>query len=423
MIDETPKAVKLEPAQKRALIAAVLGWGFDGLDSYLFIAVAIPLIRTLLAGKVPPESLEGMAIEKAAIIQACFFLGWALGGWVFGRLGDQIGRTKVLCVTILTYAVFTGLGFFATEWWHLLIFRFLAALGIGGEWAAGSALVSETLPSRCRAWASALLQSGYIVGIIAATATAGLLKAHDPRLVFLVGVLPALVVLWIRKGVPEPESWHAAKAQGKLPGVAALFGPGVARVTITLGLFVSILLVCVWVFIFFMGPVIRAIPSVKAMTPAEQQAEVTACALVYFTVNLVANFAATYTARLIGARGAFGFFVTGAAVSLLAGFWRQPQTLTEAYLAACGVAFFGLGVFAIFPLYIPPLFPTLLRTLGSGFTYNVGRLATGAGTLVAGELARRAGGPSNAIWYVSLLMIAALCITPLLPRQQSDAAT
>ncbi|CAN5868896.1 MFS transporter [soil metagenome] len=407
--------------QWRALIAAVLGWGFDGLDSYLFIAVAQPLVRQLLVGRVAPEDLGAAVLERGAWIQAAFFVGWALGGWVFGRLGDRIGRTRVLCLTILTYALFTGMGFFATEWWHLLIFRFIAALGIGGEWAAGSALVSETLPARHRAWASALLQTGYIAGILAATLAAGFFKAHDPRWVFLVGVVPALLVLYIRAGVPEPEAWHAARTGHALPRWGALFAPGVARVTLSIGAFVSVMLVVVWVFIFFMGAVLRLVPAVAALPAAEQQQEVASCALAYFSVNIVANFAATYAARLLGARRAFFLFVLGAAAAVLLGFARQPATLLHAYLAASATAFFGLGLFAIFPLYIPPQFPTLLRTLGAGLTYNVGRLATAAGTLVAGTLAARAGGPSNAIWFTGLLLIPALALCCVLPRERSVA--
>src|SRR5262245_25809646 len=117
-----------------------------------------------------PELLDE-AQTKGAIIQAVFLVGWACGGAFFGRIGDRLGRSRTLTLTILTYAVFTGLSFFAARWWHLLIFRFLAALGIGGEWAAGCALVSESLPSKHRAWVSATLQSGYILGCIAATLT------------------------------------------------------------------------------------------------------------------------------------------------------------------------------------------------------------------------------------------------------------
>ena len=149
-----------------------------------------------------------------SLIQAAFLVGWALGGGFFGRIGDRLGRARALMLTILTYALFTGLSFFAQTWWHLLIFRFLAALGIGGEWAVGASLLSETWPRRWRPWIAAVLQSAVNCGMLLAM-VAGLLHVGLARTayVFLVGILPALLVVWIRRAVPEPEEWHAAKLQ------------------------------------------------------------------------------------------------------------------------------------------------------------------------------------------------------------------
>src|SRR6185436_16843858 len=110
----------------------------------------------------------------------------------FGRLGDRLGRSRALSLTILTYALFTGLSYFATAWWQLLIFRFLAALGIGGEWAVGSSLLSETWPRAWRPWIAAVLQMGVNLGILLACLTGILLKSHEPKYVFLVGIVPAL---------------------------------------------------------------------------------------------------------------------------------------------------------------------------------------------------------------------------------------
>ena len=115
-------------------------------------------------------------------------------------------------LTILTYAAFTGLSFFAQTWWQLLIFRFLAALGIGGEWAVGAALLSETWPRSWRPWLAAVLQTAVNVGILLASLAAYLMAGLPNRYVFLVGILPALVTLWIRRAVPETEQWHAANA-------------------------------------------------------------------------------------------------------------------------------------------------------------------------------------------------------------------
>ena len=220
--------------QKKALLAAWLGWMFDGLDGYLYVMVAGPFVTHLL-GKTKPDA---EVASKAAIIQAVFLVGWALGGAFFGRVGDRLGRCRTRTLTILVYAVFTGLQATATQWWHLLIFRFLAALGIGGEWAAGSALVSETLPVRHRAWASAVLQSGYQTGCIAAALTSGLfgqlLEHTGPgwqRWVFVVGVLPAFVTLWMRRAIPEPHEWSSART-GSLPRMRDLFKPGLASTTL-----------------------------------------------------------------------------------------------------------------------------------------------------------------------------------------------
>ena len=411
----------LTPIQKRALLAAALGWGFDGLDGYLYIAVAKKLVTNLLAPAHPdlaPAALSAMATERAAWIQAAFFIGWALGGAVFGRLGDRIGRSRTLALTILTYALFTGLGFFATQWWHLLIFRFLAALGIGGEWAAGSALVSETLPSRCRVWASALLQSGYIVGIIAAQLTGGLLKDYDPRTVFLIGVLPALCVFWIRKNVPEPESWRHAVADAPPPRTADLFRGSVARTTIVLGTFVSLCLVAVWVFIFFTPQTLNPLATGGAAWL------ITGAPLIYFTANIAGNFLATGLCKLTGPRAAFALMLTVACSVLLVGYWN-PTSATAVTIYASVFALTGLGLFAIFPLYIPPQFPTLLRTLGSGFTYNAGRVACAVGTVFAGSIAASAGGPSKAVFYAAFLLLPALALCALLPHDKhtSDPTT
>ena len=142
-------------------------------------------------------------------VQAAFLVGWAIGGGFFGRVGDLIGRSRALSLTILTYALFTGLTFFAQTWWHLLILRFFAALGIGGEWAVGASLLSETWPQRWRPWIAAVLQSGVNIGILLASGTVFLLAGQSPRVFFLVGVLPALLVFWIRKEVPETAEWHS----------------------------------------------------------------------------------------------------------------------------------------------------------------------------------------------------------------------
>lgn len=413
------------PSSTKALIAAWLGWAFDGLDGYLYIILAVPLVTRLLTeknGGVAPDPSD--VAWKAAIIQATFLVGWAVGGAVFGRIGDRLGRARTLTLTVLTYALFTGAVYFATDWWHLLIFRFIAALGIGGEWAAGSALVSETLHSKHRAWASATLQSGYIIGCIAASFVASWMSHLDPRTPFLVGILPALLTLWIRSAVPEPENWVKAVSQSAAPRLRELFSGQLARITILLTLLTSIALTTAWAFLFFGPQLIQKLGRAAGMEKPETQILVSRISIIYLTVNIFANYFATYLARFIGYRWAFFLLMLASLGTFLLAF-HSPPSLDNVTLLYCLVAFFALGLFGLFPLYIPPLFPVLVRTLGAGFTYNVGRLVSAAGTLlalVAGDSLGTAGGVSHALWWIGLLFIPGMVVCLFLPEPPREEA-
>ena len=187
---EITRVGELSGEQWRSGIAAWLGWLFDGLDMHLYTLVAIPFVAELLGGDVRDEAVG----QKASWIQAAFLVGWALGGGIFGRIGDRLGRSRALMLTILTYALFTGLSYFAHDWWHLFVYRFLAALGIGGEWAVGASLLSETWPTRWRPWIAAVLQSAVNVGILVGVAR-----------------LPAADSCWPAKSV-RVSRWHFAGA-------------------------------------------------------------------------------------------------------------------------------------------------------------------------------------------------------------------
>src|SRR6266542_3825202 len=243
----------LSPQQWKSGIAAWLGWTFDGLDMHLYTLVYAQFVAQLLAVSSTRDPSVG---RYASIIQGGFLLGWALGGGFFGRIGDVLGRSRTLAITVLTYAMFTGLSAFATSWWHLLIFRFLSALGIGGEWAVGASLLSETWPRRWRPWIAGVLQSGVNVGVLMAVLAGFLMSdivSTQPRWIFLVGVLPALLVFWIRRAVPEPEEWHSAKkaARGNLPRIRDLFRGSVRRTTLLVILVCAVSLTAHWAFMFW----------------------------------------------------------------------------------------------------------------------------------------------------------------------------
>jgi MFS family permease len=394
--------------QKKTFIAAWLGWAFDGLDGFMYGLIALPFVSELVHhAKGIPADAETKT--KAAIIQAVFLLGWALGGAVFGRIGDKIGRTKTLTITILFYACFTGLAAISTEWWHLLIFRFLAALGIGGEWAAGAALVSETLDKKYRHYGGAILQSGYMAGMLMAALATKLIA--EPRMVFIVGVLPAFATLWIRKAVPEPEEWSGAKEREATPPISALFGPKVIKTTLKVLVMSAITLCGAWTILFFTPQLFQTHPSNKGMSPAEMKDMVFWVTIMYTCWNIVGNLFSAFMTKWLGYRKGFAILLTCALLVFVIGF-SVPRSSDEYKIWVTAAAFFGLGVFGSFPLYFPLLFPTLLRTTGAGFCYNAGRVITAVGTLFAGQLPD----PRQIFLYAGFLYIIVIALAFTMPE-------
>lgn len=397
-------------------IAAWLGWLFDGLDMHLYTLVATPFVAELLgfvAASGQPLSAEQDAriAECSSWIQASFLIGWALGGSIFGRLGDLLGRSRALVLTILTYACFTGLSYFAQTWWHLLIFRFLAALGIGGEWAVGAALLAETWPARWRPMLAAVLQSAVNLGVLIASVAGFLLAARAPRTVFLIGVLPALIVLWIRRAVPEPEEWQAATTEkGTAPGIAELFRGDVRRTTVLTMLVCAFSLTGHWAFMFWCSQQLRALPDLADWTKAEVNRFVSGAMMLVMIGSIAGNFAAGAAARRWGYRRTIiGLCLGYAAVMVVA--YCVPRGHQEMLFWITTIGAFQ-GVFALFTMYLPPLFPTLLRTTGAGFCYNIGRIAAAAGTVLF-------TGVGNFRWAMicaATLFLPAAAIATLLPE-------
>jgi MFS family permease len=407
--DSVPNPGMDRATRTKAFVAAWLGWAFDGLDGFLYTLVAAPFVASLLG----PEATKPQIATTAGLIQGIFLIGWAVGGVLFGRIGDVLGRTRTLTLTIVTYAVFTGLAAFSQTWWQLAILRFLAALGIGGEWAAGSALVAETLPPRLRHLASALLQSGYMVGMILAALTVGALGGLEHRWVFLVGVIPAFATIWIRRAVPEPAEWAATREDRELPPVRDLFRGQVVRTTMLTLTLASVALTTVWALLYFGTQLIRA------AAPAAEANEIVRNVTIEYTLwNIAGNFLATYLARWIGYRRAIFLLLLGALGVFTFGF-RPGASLDQIRLAMNLAGLTALGVFGIFPLYIPPLFPTLLRTTGAGFCYNVGRVVAGVGTIWLAFGAATIS-PHAAIFTVGLFYIPGLIVALFMPELDRD---
>lgn len=371
----------LTPHQWKSGIAAWLGWMFDGLDMHLYTLVATVFVAQLM---MLPDGDPNVK-EKTSFIQAAFLVGWAFGGAFFGRIGDWLGRSKALILTILTYAGFTGLSYFAQTWEQLMICRFLAALGIGGEWAVGASLLAETWPKTWRPWLAAILQTGVNVGVLLASLSVYLLSTvpgYESRWVFLIGVLPALVTLWIRHAVPETAEWHEAKKKGQTQphGVIDLFRGDVLRTTVLTLTVCALGLAAHWAFIFWYGQHLRTLPEFASLEPAARTREITIAMTLVMATSIVGNFVAAGVARKFGYRKSIvGMFVVYGLTML----WCYSSERTMAglwpFLLTIGLC---QGVFGLFTMYLPPLFPVLIRTTGAGFCYNFGRIAAAVGTVM-----------------------------------------
>ncbi|MSR31070.1 MAG: MFS transporter [Gemmataceae bacterium] len=396
---DTTRLKDITPNQWKSGAAAWLGWTFDGLDMHLYTLVAASYVAALLH----TSSQDPAAREHMGYIQAAFLVGWALGGAFFGRLGDLLGRSRSLILTILTYAIFTGFSAFATTWWHLLIFRFLAALGIGGEWAIGASMLSETWPAKWRPWLAAILQSGVNFGVLVAT-MAGLARTILPetttmlgfeitnfndRALFLVGLIPALLTFWIRKHVPEPEEWHEARAKQVPPKIRDLFQGKVKRITLLTVLVCGFSLTGHWAFQFWAPQQFGRLPEyqkLKAENKEEGELQTKrAIAWAFLVMNATAvagNFLAAFLATRFGYRRSIAFLCLMYALSLALTYCvPRPAWVIMLCLPLMGLS---QGVFGLFTMYLPPLFPTLLRTTGAGFCYNIGRIAAAGGTIAFG---------------------------------------
>jgi MFS family permease len=407
--------------QWKSGVAAWLGWFFDGLDMHLYTLVAVPFVAELMM----LEPRASAVREKSSWIQAAFLVGWALGGGLFGRVGDRLGRSRTLVLTILTYALFTGLSFFAQNWWDLLIYRFVAALGIGGEWAVGASILSETWPARWRHWVAAVLQSGVNLGILLAMLAGFVILTVlelPNRAVFLVGVLPALLVLWIRRAVPEPEEWLAARreADRQQPRFIELFQRPVARITLPAILVCATSLTGHWALMFWFPQYLRNMPDVADWTEPRKSQLVVVGMVIVMVTSIVGNFAAAGIAKSLGYRTtiAGGFVIYFAAMFAAFRAPRGHESLLV-WLAVIGIC---MGVFALFTMYLPPLFPTLLRTTGAGFSYNVGRLAAAVGTVYSGTLTQ-GGDFRPAIVFASFLFLPAAAFALLLPELPAVSGT
>jgi len=400
------------------LFVAWLGWVFDAMDGTIYAMVQKPVITELLG---PGASGADIGFYSSAVFSV-MLIGWAFGGIVFGILADYIGRTKALTITILIYSLFTGLSALAETWWQLAIYRFVTGLGLGGEWAAGAALVAEVWPDRLRARAGSMLQSAAAIGFLFAALANRLVGVYSWRYVFLVGALPALLVLLIRLVVKEPEGWVEARKERRQSKRSAftltqLFQPELRRDTLVASALAFVVLLGLWGGTMWIPAAIREIaaasPEAAGLTGAEAERYLTEKAsdgvMLLNAVSLVGYLLFGPLADAIGRRGTFFLYFAGAVVMFPIAF-LSTSNVDVLFLLIPFVGIFTLGVTSGFPIYLPELFPTAVRTTGVGFCYNLGRFVTAGGVFLTGYLVGALGSYAKAATAVSLVYLVGMVV-------------
>lgn len=388
------------------LTVASLGWAFDTMAQQLFNIARVPAIRDLLGAQPGDAAMARAVSEQAGYATMIFMIGWAVGGVMFGILGDRLGRAKTMIMTILLYSVFTGLSVFAVGIWDFNVYRFLCGLGVGGQFAVGVALVAETMPERARPYTLGMVQALASVGNMMAALTGIVLGQMEQsglivgawRYTFAAGALPAPLALVVFKKLKEPEQWLKARAEKKKMGsFGDLFTDARWRRNSVVGMLLAFAgVVGLWGIGFFsfdlLRPVLENAFRAQGLDGAELAGRTTTwIGITSLLQNLGAFFgiyAFTYLTHYTGRKKAFAVAFVAAMGMTAFTFWRL-RDFSDIFWMIPLMGFAQLSLFGGYSIYLPELFPTRLRSTGTSFCYNVGRFVAALGPMTLGLLTSR----------------------------------
>jgi MFS family permease len=454
------------------LTIASLGWIFDVFEGQIFVAS----MREAMPSLVPDSTSAGQIALYNNIALASFLLGGALGGIFFGMLSDRIGRKRTMTLTIIFYSLFTCVSAFSQQWWHLAGLRFFVAMGVGGEWAVASTLVAEVFPKKARAHVGGIFHASSVLGsylaVAAGTFLIGNTAVHtwaassemhwvssfmDPlslpwRLGFALGVLPALLIIWIRKSLREPDSWIAARQQAaenpeqKMGSIGDLFKGALLRRTLIGVTLSTIGLATFWgthiygkdVFRNAVEQKILAVNiAVESFTPISIEVETTILKQHSASLKrseMLGMFMVTTgggigllcfgpISQRRGRRAAFLFFHVGGLISALLLF-LVPLGVSSLYVILPVFGFLTLGMHAGYAIYFPELYPTRLRATGTGFCFNSGRIIAAPVLFISGWMQKDWGFTlTSAAATLSLLFLLGIAVLPFCPETRGRELT
>jgi len=395
---------------RRSLVAASLGWMLDSFDVMLYALVVQGVMADL--------SIDA---GTGGQLQSYTLFASAAGGLMFGVIADRFGRTRALVLSVLIYSIFTAACGFARTAAELAVFRVFLGIGMGGEWASGAALVSETWPDRHRGKALAFVQSSWAIGYGLAVVVDFVVRSvlgFNWRVVFFVGVVPALFALWVRRRVEAPELWQRARRARRSRSLAPMVAGRMLGVTVALTLMNAATMFAWWGFNTWVPSYLTASSEAGGVGLSEG---IKASLILSSQVGMWFGYVTFgYVADAIGRRRTYvGYLLLAAAFV-----WAYTSTTNALILLAIGpfTAFFATGHFSGFGAVSAELYPTSIRATAQGLTYNIGRVASAVAPWLVGGLAD-AGGYGSALSVTALAFLVAASLWVFIPETKGRAIT
>jgi len=431
---KTSWVASLDGRQWRSLIAANLGWLFDGFETYALILTAATVLRRLD----PSAPASQVSFLTGATI-AITLLGWGFGGILGGIFADYFGRRRTLLTAMVLYAAFTGLTALSWSWSSFLVLRFITGFALGSEWGTGTSLVAEMWPNHLRAKAAGFMQCGLGLGFFIASAcwlVIGPLGPDSWRYMFLIGVLPALFALWLRRKVPESEQWkRASKQRRALRGRARteltaqeesytrltlrqiMVDPKLRKLTI-LGCLMSLVTTLGWWGISTWVPAYVA--QFAAHTGRSAVSWSSWAGMIYNGGAIIGYISFGFIADRIGRKPAvLLYFGASLVLTPVLFLWTHSIGLIVVVLVING--FFTLGQYTWMPVWLPEFYPTHLRATGVAFVFNAARFVAFLGPLTAGAIISHLGGYGIAATAVGGIYVLGIIVAPFCPETRGRA--
>jgi MFS family permease len=403
---------------------AWFGWTLDGMDSFIYALVLAPALTELLPKSGYPATPANVGLA-GSILFATFLVGWGLS-FIWGPLADRFGRTKVLAGTIFTFAIFTGLAATSHSVWELGIYRFLAGVGIGGEWALAGTYVAEAWPEDRRKMGAGYLQTGYYAGFFLAAAlnyTIG--AAFGWRAMFLVGVVPVIVSIVVLLRVKETDKWKRAESTAvkAVAPLRAIFSPEYRQRTIAATVLLTVAIIGLWAGAVYEPSAVIQLATKAGMAKPEAARMASIATGLLSIGTVIGCLALPPMAERIGRRPTLAVYFIGMAVTIALAFgWAfyLPNGLVPFIALLVVLGFFG-GNFALFSLWLPEQFETRVRATAFAFCTSFGRFFGAIVNFGIGAMVLHMKTLGVPIALTALAFVVGLAVIPFSPETKGKS--